>query len=159
MRLFMKTPAIAPDSAFEYLVRVQPHHTDYAGIVWHGTYVAWLEEARVEYLRSHGINFADWVNSGVDLPVVDLSLQYRRSLTMGMTAQIKCWVSPPKGVKILWQYESYNLESQVLCVTAHVTLVPVDHEQRKVVRRLPDPLRSDFARLFSAAGASSAFSC
>ncbi|NEQ11944.1 MAG: acyl-CoA thioesterase, partial [Moorea sp. SIO4E2] len=24
---------------FDYPVRVHPHHTDYAGIVWHGTYI------------------------------------------------------------------------------------------------------------------------
>ena len=35
---------------FEYPVKAQPHHTDYAGIVWHGTYLTWMEEARVEYL-------------------------------------------------------------------------------------------------------------
>ena len=33
---------------FEYPVKAQPHHTDYAGIVWHGTYLTWMEEARVE---------------------------------------------------------------------------------------------------------------
>ncbi len=43
---------------FEYSVRAQPHHTDYAGIVWHGSYIAWMEEARVECLRSIGIEFA-----------------------------------------------------------------------------------------------------
>ncbi len=35
---------------FEYPVRAQPHHTDYAGVVWHGSYIIWLEEARVECL-------------------------------------------------------------------------------------------------------------
>ncbi|MEM9979094.1 MAG: acyl-CoA thioesterase, partial [Cyanobacteria bacterium P01_D01_bin.2] len=24
---------------FDYGFRVQPHHTDYAGVVWHGTYI------------------------------------------------------------------------------------------------------------------------
>lgn len=145
----MTTPAIAPDDAFEYCVRVQPHHTDYAGIVWHGTYVAWLEEARVEYLRSQGIEFADWVKSGVDLPVVDLSLQYRRSLTMGETALIKSWVQPPQGVRIVWQYAIHQQATQDLCVTAQVTLVPVSHAPpRRVLRRLPEPMRSELARLF-----------
>ena len=30
--------------------RVLPQHTDHAGVLWHGAYVAWLEEARVEAL-------------------------------------------------------------------------------------------------------------
>ena len=25
--------------------RVLPHHTDYAGVMWHGAYVQWREEA------------------------------------------------------------------------------------------------------------------
>ncbi|MGL5804871.1 MAG: acyl-CoA thioesterase, partial [Xenococcaceae cyanobacterium] len=39
---------------FEYPVKAQPHHTDSGGVVWHGTYLTWMEEARVEYLRSIG---------------------------------------------------------------------------------------------------------
>ncbi len=31
------------DGWFEYIVRVHPHHTDYGGVVWHGTYIAWME--------------------------------------------------------------------------------------------------------------------
>jgi hypothetical protein len=27
------------DGWFNYPVRVYPHHTDYAGVVWHGTYL------------------------------------------------------------------------------------------------------------------------
>ena len=57
---------------FEYSLRVQPHHTDYAGVVWHGTYVSWLETARVECLRSMGIDFAELVKLGCELPVVEL---------------------------------------------------------------------------------------
>ncbi|HBY76317.1 MAG TPA: acyl-CoA thioesterase, partial [Cyanobacteria bacterium UBA11148] len=60
---------------FEYPVRVHPHHTDYAGVVWHGTYITWMEEARVECLRSIGIDYADLVALGCELPVVELSLR------------------------------------------------------------------------------------
>jgi acyl-CoA thioesterase FadM len=54
----------------EYPVIVQPHHTDYAGVVWHGTYLAWMEEARVAALRTVGVEFADLVAMGCDLPVI-----------------------------------------------------------------------------------------
>jgi len=42
---------------FDYVVRVSPHHTDYGGIVWHGTYISWMEEARVERLRLAGLEY------------------------------------------------------------------------------------------------------
>lgn len=144
----MHQPEQLPNDVFEYRVRVQPHHTDYGGVVWHGTYIAWLEEARIEYLRSHGIEFADWVNCGVDLPVVDLSVRYRQSLSMGMTAVVKSWVMPPQGVRIIWQYEIQNAATQALCVSAQVTLVPINRESRKVLRRLPEAIRSDLTQLF-----------
>ncbi|NEQ43833.1 MAG: acyl-CoA thioesterase [Leptolyngbya sp. SIOISBB] len=149
----MKSQENAPENAFEYAVRVQPQHTDYGGIVWHGNYIAWLEAARVEYLRSHGIEFADWINCGVDLPVVDLSVQYRQPLALGMTALIKCWVLPSQNVRIIWQYEIYNADTQEVCASAQVTLVPIQQQPRKILRRLPEPMRSDFARLFAASEA------
>lgn len=140
---------IAPPTAFEYLVRVQPHHTDYAGIVWHGTYVAWMEEARVEYLRSLGVNFADWVNCDVDLPVVDLTLQYRQSLTLGMEAAIKTWLQPQRGIRIVWQYHIQNRATEETCVLGQVTLVPISHRSRKVLRQLPEPVKSQLAQCFA----------
>ncbi len=132
---------------FEHPVVVYPHHTDYAGIVWHGTYIAWMEEARVAYLRSHDINFADWVAAGIDLPVVDLSLRYRQSLTMGMNATIKTWLESRRGVRLTWQYDIQNAATGQSCVLGTVVLATVDHQKRKIVRRLPDSLQAALDRL------------
>lgn len=139
---------------FEHVLWVQPHHTDYAGIVWHGTYVAWMEETRIAYLRSHDIHFADWVAAGVDLPVVDLSLQYRQSLTMGMEALIKARFTV-EGVRFLWHYDIQNRATGASCVLGTVTLVPVDHQTRRILRRLPPALTADMERLLALPSSSS----
>ena len=89
---------------FSYPIRVQPHHTDYGGIVWHGTYITWLESARVEALAMVGIEFSDLVSMGVDLPVVDLSLRYHRSLRLGDRAVVYARLLPAKGVRLIWDY-------------------------------------------------------
>lgn len=145
----MSQPAISPEHAFEYLVRVQPHHTDYAGIVWHGTYIAWMEEARIAYLEACGVSFASWVGAGVDLPVVDLALRYRRPLQMGMTAAVKAWSPPQKGVRLVWEYDIQDHDTGATCVMGTVTLAPVDTSNRKVLRQLPEPIKSDLARLYT----------
>lgn len=132
---------------FDYPVRVQPHHTDYAGIVWHGTYIAWMEEARVECLRSLGIEFADWVNLGFDLQVVDVSLRYRHPLRMGMKACVKTRLEKGSGVRLNWRYEIQALEIQALCVTGQVTLVPIDSKKGKIMRRLTPNLQSGLNKL------------
>nr|MDJ0707157.1 thioesterase family protein [Leptolyngbyaceae cyanobacterium MO_188.B28] len=123
------------------------HHTDYAGVVWHGTYIAWMEEARVECLRSLGVEFADWVNAGFDLPVVDVSLNYHRPLRMGMQACIKTRLVKSQGVRLNWRYQIQALENQELCVTGQVTLVPVDIKKGKIVRRLTPDLQSALDKL------------
>nr|WP_242029201.1 thioesterase family protein [Coleofasciculus sp. FACHB-712] len=132
---------------FEYPVKAHPHHTDYAGIVWHGSYIAWMEEARVECLRSIGIEFADLVALGCDMPVVDLSVRYHRPLRMGMSAVLKTRMADTEGVRINWDYQLQSMDGQELYLTAKVTLVVVDREKGKIMRQLPPTMKDALARL------------
>jgi acyl-CoA thioester hydrolase len=138
---------MAITSWFEYAVTVQPHHTDFAGIVWHGTYVSWMEEARVARLKESGLTFADWLKAGVDLPVVDLSLKYQRSLTLGDEALVKARLAPKTGVRMIWQYDIQNRATGETCLRGTVTLVPVGFKTRRILRRLPDSLQAAFEHL------------
>lgn len=138
---------IPVENWFEYPVRAHPHHTDYAGIVWHGTYIAWMEEARVECLRSIGIEFADLVALGCDLPVVELSVRYHRFLQMGMAAVVKTRLAEIKGVRINWDYQIQSVDGENLYVTARVTVVAVDREKGKIMRQLPPLVKQALARL------------
>lgn len=135
---FARKPPFGP--WFDYPVRVQPHHTDYAGIVWHGAYVNWMEEARVECLRSNGVKFSDLVELGCDLPVVELSIRYRRSLKMGMDAFVSTRIEGRDGVRLNWMYNIRSLDGSEVYATAVVTLVPVDRARGKIMRQLPPVL-------------------
>ncbi len=128
---------------FEYPVRVQPHHTDYGGVVWHGTYVRWMESARVDCLRSAGIPFESLVDSGYDLPVVSLDIRYRQPLTLGMKAVVKTRLAPVEGIRLNWCYRIETAEvTPQLCVSAQVNLVTVNVRDRKIVRRLPPEIKT-----------------
>jgi len=135
------------ESWFEYPVRVQPHHTDYGGIVWHGTYITWMEEARVECLRSIGIEFADLVALGCDLPVVELSVRYHRSIQLGMAAVVKTRMTEVTGVRINWDYAIVSVDGEQLYVTAKVTLVALDRERGKIMRQLPANVKDALAKI------------
>jgi acyl-CoA thioester hydrolase len=132
---------------FEYPVRVYPHHTDYAGIVWHGTYLTWMEEARVEYLRTCGINYADLVALGCDLPVVELSVRYHRSLELGTTAVLKTRMGDLSGVRINFDYALESGDGKELYITAAVTLVAVDRERGKIMRQLPATVKDALLKI------------
>lgn len=51
--------------------------------MWHGAYLAWLDEARVEALGSAGPPYHRLASQGVELPVVSLLLEYRKPLLLG----------------------------------------------------------------------------
>jgi acyl-CoA thioester hydrolase len=126
---------------FEYVVHVQPHHTDYSGQVWHGTYMAWMEEARVEYFRSLGLNFADLVKMGCDLPVVELSLRYHRAFSLVETAIVKTRMHEIAGVRINWDYLMTSTDKLDPYVSGQVTLVAIDRDKGKILRQLPPAVK------------------
>ena len=138
---------VADTNWFEYPVRAHPHHTDYAGIVWHGSYLTWMEEARVECLRSIGVEFADLVAMGCDLPVVELSIRYHQPLRMGMTAIVKARMAAMEGVRINWDYQIQSTDGANLFATARVTLVAVDREKGKILRQLPPTVKDALLKL------------
>jgi acyl-CoA thioester hydrolase len=100
-----------------------------------------MEEARVECLRSIGIDFADLVALGCDLPVVELSLRYHRPIRMGMSAVVKTRMAEMEGVRINWDYRIQSLDGEELYLTGLVTLVAVDREKGKILRQLPSTMK------------------
>jgi acyl-CoA thioester hydrolase len=132
---------------FEYLITVYPHHTDYSGVVWHGAYITWMEEARIECLKSIGIDFVDVVKMGCDLPVVEMSLRYHRSLTMGSEAVVKCKVQNLDGVRIKWDYEIQSADRETTYLTGTVALVAVDMEKGNIMRQIPPTVKEALVRL------------
>jgi acyl-CoA thioester hydrolase len=132
---------------FEYPIVVYPHHTDYGGVVWHGAYLTWMEEARVACLKSLGIEFADLVAMGCDLPVVDLSVRYRRALKMGESAIVKTRTIDIEGVRIVWEYEIQSIDLAITYLTGMVTLVAVDREKGKIMRQLPNTVKDALVKM------------
>jgi acyl-CoA thioester hydrolase len=107
-----------------------------------------MEEARVECLRSLGMDFAELVALGCDLPVVQLSLRYHRSLRMGMEAVVRTRMEPVEGVRIHWEYRIESPDGDEVYVTGRVTLVGIDREKGKIVRQLPPVIKDILDRFF-----------
>lgn len=132
---------------FEYPVTVYPHHTDYGGIVWHGNYLQWMEEARVECLKSIGIDYSDLVNLGYELPVVEVNLRYHHSIKMGDRIMVKTRMNDVEGVRIHWDYEITPWRGNPVYATGRVTLVGVNRESGKIMRQLPPLLKEALVKL------------
>jgi acyl-CoA thioester hydrolase len=74
-------PSTSPgDYEFAHTIRVRFVETDAMGIVHHSNYLAYFEETRVAYLRAIGHPFTEWRDAGLESPVLESFVQYRRPL-------------------------------------------------------------------------------
>jgi acyl-CoA thioester hydrolase len=74
-------PSLDPAAyAFTHRIRVRFAETDAMGIVHHANYLLYLEEARVEYLRSIGRPYTEMRSDGTDHAVLECFVQYRAPL-------------------------------------------------------------------------------
>jgi acyl-CoA thioester hydrolase len=85
-------PSTSPgDYEFTQDIRVRFVETDAMGVVHHSNYLAYFEEARVAYLRHIGHPFTEWRDAGLESPVLESFVQYRKPLNFD--EEIKVHVS------------------------------------------------------------------
>jgi acyl-CoA thioester hydrolase len=139
-----------PGQAWCLQRQVLPQHTDHAGVMWHGAYLAWLEEARVEALAAAGLAYSQLSRRGLELPVVHLSLTYQAPLLHGDRVEVRSLVVPRRGLKVPWQSWFIGPAGQV-AARAHVDLALVDFsagaEKRRLLRQPPEDLAAALASL------------
>ena len=106
-------------------VRVRYSETDQMGVVYHGNYLPYFEIGRVEWLRNQGISYKSMEERGVALPIVNLSLNYKKSARYDDILTIKTTFKSQSSVKIEFDCEIRN-EQKELLTTASFLLVFVD---------------------------------
>ena len=81
------------DFVFHHSLRVRFAETDAMGIVHHSRYLPYLEEARVEYLRSIGHPYDAERADGVDYAVLEAHVTYRQPLRFDEVVTVHLVVS------------------------------------------------------------------
>jgi acyl-CoA thioester hydrolase len=109
----------------ETKIRVRYSETDRMGFVYYGNYAAYYEVGRVEALRKLGFSYKEMEDQGILLPVVDLTIQYKKPAFYDDEITIITLIKEMPGVKITFYYECYN-EKKELLNSGKVTLVFVN---------------------------------
>lgn len=105
--------------------RVRYAETDQMGVVYHGNYAQFFEMGRVEWLRNMGISYKFMEENGIMLPVVSLTMNYKKPARYDDLLTIKTIFKKLSSVKIEFDYEIMN-ESNELLTTGNSILVFVD---------------------------------
>ena len=106
-------------------IRVRYSETDQMRVVYHGNYAQYFEVGRVEWLRNKGISYKWMEENGIMLPVVSLTMNYRKPARYDELLTLKTILKNKTSVKIEFEYELYN-ESDELLTTGSSILVFVD---------------------------------
>jgi len=96
---------------------------DSMGIVWHGHYIQYLEEAREMFGHHYGIDYLSIAANGFKIPIVDINCKYRRSLKYGDKIRIETTFIDTLAAKIVFRYELYNEITNLLCATGETVQV------------------------------------
>ena len=91
---------------------------DMMGVVWHGAYPVYLEDAREEFGARFGLSYSKYIEEMIFAPVVDLRLSYRRPLRYGMKPVARITYRPTEAAKILFDYEIYDPQDGTVYLTA-----------------------------------------
>jgi acyl-CoA thioester hydrolase len=120
VRLSLTPSTDRADYGFAHRIRVRFAETDAMGVVHHGSYVLYLEDARVELLRHHGHPYGEVRAQGIEFPLVELFVQYR--LPISFDEQVDVHVAVGQVTRTTFQI-GYLLqvegETRATAVTVH----------------------------------------
>jgi acyl-CoA thioester hydrolase len=118
---------------FVHKLRVRYGETDQMGFVYYGNYAQYLEVARTELIRSTGITYAELEKQGVQLPVVNLEINYRNPARYDDELRLETIIQGNISRKICFHTKIFK-EDNTLLIEAMVELVFVNVKTEKVVR-------------------------
>lgn len=113
-------------------IRVRYSETDQMGVVYHGNYAQYFEMGRVEWLRNKGISYKQMEENGIMLPVVSLTMNYKKSARYDDLLTLKTTLKKLSSVKIEFDYELYNNQGELLTI-ANSILVFLDMKTNRPI--------------------------
>ena len=125
---------------FVHRVRVRYCETDRMAVAHHGSYVAWFEEARTEWMRARGKTYRQLEDEGNLLQVVELVVNYHKPLDYDDVVAVEVRVVDPGKAALTIAYRCERERDGALCATGRTRLACVGRDGK--LRRLPPELAS-----------------
>ena len=96
------------------------------GVVHHAAYIPWLEEARIEGMRSLGLSYRAMEERGVGMPVIDVHVSYKRKLVFDDVVDIETEVEISGQSRVV--FHSVLKKDGVVCAKGEVTVATVNEK-------------------------------
>ena len=114
--------------------------TDAYGVAWHGSYLRWMEQARVECCRDIGIDLVEMKKQDVAIPVTNLNIRYKASALLDERIVVETEITKMSPIVVQFTQTIKNKESDKVYTIGVVEVVAVTNEG-KIYRRIPEILK------------------
>lgn len=122
---------------FSATLTIRVTDLNYGGHVGNDTFLSLVQEARQQFLRSHG--YEELSIAGVGLIIADASIEFKRELNYGDTVKISVAAADfdKLGFDLFYKLEVVNGEESILAGRAKTGMLCYDYQQKKKVT-VPD---------------------
>ena len=122
---------------------VLPQHTDHAGVMWHGSYLNFLEEGRIDALNKVGISYSELSKKGFEIPVISIKINYKMSFFHGETFVLTSQFKLVNKIRLNCK-TSFLKSNGDIGAEAIIELVVVENknDSLKVLRKLPSEIKN-----------------
>ena len=115
--------------------------TDAYGVAWHGSYLRWMEQARVEFCRDIGIDLVEMRRQDVAIPVTNINIRYKASALLDERISVETEITKMTPILVQFTQTIKNKETDKVYTIGIVEVVAVNNEGR-IYRRIPEILKN-----------------
>lgn len=108
--------------------------TDMMGVIYHGSYIKWLELGRMQLIEDVGYDYVAMERSGYYAPVYNVDITYKKALRYGDRAFVRTWVAENTGMKTTYGFQIINGDRNTCTkgTTTHIVVRKVNDEFKPV---------------------------
>lgn len=117
--------------------------TDAYGVVWHGSYLRWLEMGRVLFCEQLGFNLIDLVEKDIVLPVTNLNVRYKKSARLNDEIIIETCITKFNNLAVTFKQAIRSKLTGDIFIEAEVDVVAISNAG-KLYRKMPAVLADAF---------------
>jgi acyl-CoA thioester hydrolase len=122
----------------EVPIKVRFSDTDAMGVVWHGNYLRFFEDAREAFGIKYGMTYLDIYKQGFFTPIVKSSVEHKSPINYGEEVIAIAKFHPSASAKIVFDFDILNITTGKLCAHGHTTQVFLSVKDRTLELIKPD---------------------
>jgi acyl-CoA thioester hydrolase len=106
--------------------------TDAMGVVWHGNYLRFFEDAREAFGKKYRMDYLDIYHKGFFTPIVKVDIDYKWPLNYGDEAKIITKLIQGPAAKIVFHYQLINLTHDKVSATGKTVQIFLNAKTRNL---------------------------